>query len=129
VLSGMSISPFLFCADAAASAAFLVEAFGFQPESVDRDETGKAVVATVRLGEYLVYLARPHEGRFEPPKDGEVLHSLVMVMVDDVDAVFARAERAGARIQFPPKDMDYGQRECGLRDLDGHYWSFATPLG
>jgi uncharacterized glyoxalase superfamily protein PhnB len=124
----MSISPFLFCTDAAASADFLVGAFGFQPDSMHRDEDGKAVVATVRLGEYVVYLARQHEGRFESPKQGEVLNSLVMVMVDDVDAVFARAERAGARIEFPPRDMDYGQRECGMRDLDGHYWSFATPL-
>lgn len=124
----MSISPFLFCADAAASADFLVEAFGFQADSLHRDETGTAVVATVRLGENLVYLARPHEGRFEPPGAADVLHSLVMVMVDDVDAVFARAQQAGARIEFPPRDMDYGQREFGVRDLDGHYWSFATPL-
>jgi uncharacterized glyoxalase superfamily protein PhnB len=124
----MAISPFLFCTEAAASAEFLVEAFGFTADSVHRDETGTAVVATVRMGDQLVYLARPHEGRFEPPKADAVLNALTMVMVDDVDAVFARAEKAGARIEFPPTDMDYGQREFGVRDLDGHYWSFATTL-
>ena len=54
--------------------------------------------------------------------------SLTMVVVDDVDAVFARAQQAGVRIEFPPTDVDYGQHEFGARNLDGDYWSFATTL-
>ena len=51
------------------------------------------------------------------------------VMVDDVDRHHDRALAAGATVVYPPRDMDYGVREYGARDLEGGLWSFMTPLG
>lgn len=41
------------------------------------------------------------------------------VMVDDVDAHYARAVAAGEQVTGPPKDMLYGVREYDARDLEG----------
>jgi uncharacterized glyoxalase superfamily protein PhnB len=49
------------------------------------------------------------------------------VYVTDVDAHFTRARLAGATIESEPRDMDYGQREYGAVDPEGHRWWFATP--
>ena len=53
----------------------------------------------------------------------------LVILVEDVDAHFARAKAAGARIQSEPADQPYGQREYGVLDAEGHRWWFATPLG
>ncbi len=50
-----------------------------------------------------------------------------VIQVVDVDAHFERARAAGATILSEPTDQDYGQREYGVRDPDGHSWWFATP--
>ena len=50
-----------------------------------------------------------------------------VVHVDDVDAHFERARAAGATILSEPTDKEYGQREYGVADPDGHKWWFATP--
>ncbi|WP_158882762.1 VOC family protein [Amycolatopsis anabasis] len=122
------VSPFLFCADVVASQDFLVEAFGMARGEVSRGPDGEPVVAQAELGDSPVYLARPHPGQMEPAREVGTLHSLVMVYVDDVDAVFKRAKAFGAVIEYEPTDMPYGQREFGARDLDGNYWSFAKLL-
>jgi uncharacterized glyoxalase superfamily protein PhnB len=42
------------------------------------------------------------------------------VVVSDADAVYARAKAAGARIAIEIKDEDYGGRDFGCYDLEGH---------
>jgi uncharacterized glyoxalase superfamily protein PhnB len=55
-------------------------------------------------------------------------HGGLSVLVDDVDAHYARSVAAGARVDNAPADQDYGLREYGVRDLENHRWWFATPL-
>ena len=38
------------------------------------------------------------------------------------------AKAAGATILREPTDEDYGQREYGVRDPEGHNWYIATPF-
>ena len=51
---------------------------------------------------------------------------VLYVVVDDPDALHARAETAGAEIIMPLKDEDYGGRGFGCRDLEGHIWYVGT---
>ncbi len=53
----------------------------------------------------------------------------VIIWVDDVDAVHARAVAAGLRPEAAPADAPWGERYFHLRDPDGHELSFARPLG
>lgn len=128
VLKTPTIGPFLFCVDVQAAQDFLATAFGMDRGEVTVGPDGVAVHAAASLGDSTVYLSRPHPGKMEPANALPALHSLVMVYVDDVDAVFQRAKAAGATVEYEPQDMPYGQRECGLRDPDGHFWSIATRM-
>ena len=48
--------------------------------------------------------------------------------VDDVDAHYARAKRAGATILEEPTDQFYGDRRYRAADPEGHHWCFATHV-
>ncbi len=50
------------------------------------------------------------------------------MLVADVDAHFAHAKSSGATILSEPTDQDYGQREYGVKDPEGHSWWIATPF-
>jgi uncharacterized glyoxalase superfamily protein PhnB len=50
------------------------------------------------------------------------------VLVPDVDAHYEQAKAAGGEIISEPTDQDYGQREYGVRDPEGHRWWMATPF-
>jgi uncharacterized glyoxalase superfamily protein PhnB len=48
--------------------------------------------------------------------------------VDDVDAHFARAKAAGARIVEDMNETMYGERQFGVIDLEGHHWLIAKHV-
>jgi uncharacterized glyoxalase superfamily protein PhnB len=48
------------------------------------------------------------------------------VIVDDADAVYAKAQEAGAEIVRPIQDTAYGSREFTVKDPEGHSWSVGT---
>ena len=48
--------------------------------------------------------------------------------VDDVDAMYERALKAGLEPTTLPRDADWGERYFHLSDPDGHELSFARPL-
>jgi uncharacterized glyoxalase superfamily protein PhnB len=51
------------------------------------------------------------------------------VVADDIDALHARAVKAGAEITQDPHDTDYGSRDFAARDPEGNRWSFGTYRG
>jgi catechol 2,3-dioxygenase-like lactoylglutathione lyase family enzyme len=53
----------------------------------------------------------------------------VIFHVDDVDAMYALALGAGVTPEAPPGDASWGERYFHLTDPDGHFLSFARPLG
>ena len=50
----------------------------------------------------------------------------VYVCVDNPDAHHDRAKAAGATIETPLRDLDYGSRSISARDPGGHLWAFGT---
>lgn len=53
----------------------------------------------------------------------------VYVVVDDPDAVFARAKDLGAQVIRDMEDTDYGSRGFSVIDAEGNRWSFGTYAG
>jgi uncharacterized glyoxalase superfamily protein PhnB len=53
---------------------------------------------------------------------------MTVIVVDDLEAHYAAAVAAGAVIVEEPTDQDYGVREYGARDHEGHLWFFHAPL-
>jgi uncharacterized glyoxalase superfamily protein PhnB len=121
------VIPVLPYRDIRAAHDYLIRVLGFASGGVIEDGDGKVVHAEVRAGERRFWL---HEttGSLAPPNDSGSRSGGIVVHVDDVDAHHEYAAREGAEILRPPTDEDYGQREYGLRDGEGHDWYIATPL-
>jgi uncharacterized glyoxalase superfamily protein PhnB len=119
--------PLLVCRDIQATHDFLVSAFGFRSGGV-QFAGGNAVHGEVHLGGETIWLHR-ETAQYElaSPLDLKVAHAGLVVHVPDVDAHYAHARAAGARIDSEPADQSYGQREYGARDPEGHRFWFATP--
>ena len=121
------IVPVLTCQDIEAAHDFLVRAFGFTSGGVHRNADGAVVHGEVRAGDAAIWLHRVTlEHGLASPMASDVSHAGLFLYVDDVDAHYEHARAAGARIDAPPVDQPYGQREYGARDPEGHRWWFAT---
>lgn len=107
----------------------LVAVFGFGPGTITRDESGRVVHGELHVGDGVVWMHPPSADYrlVSPASLGASTHCMA-VIIDDVDRHHERAAAAGATIVYPPRDMAYGFREYGARDLEGALWSFMTPL-
>ncbi len=105
---------------------FLVDVLGFTSAGVVEDGTGTVVHGEVRAGEQRIWLHAAAGGLTTPKLSGSATGGIV-VHVADVDAHFEHAKAHGATILREPTDEDYGQREYGLQDPEGHNWYIATP--
>jgi MerR family transcriptional regulator, thiopeptide resistance regulator len=124
-----SIIPLLVYEDVERAHDFLVDAFGFRAGDVERDGDGQVVHGEVVAGDDAMWLHRvTPEHELASPLSMNAQTGGLVVRVDDVDAHFERARAAGAQIDSEPADQEYGQREYGVRDPEGHRWWFATPL-
>ena len=122
------VIPLLACSDIAAEHDFLVSVLGFASAGVESTPDGTVVHAEVRAGERRIWLHRADEsGGILPPGAGGTAGGGIVVHVADVDAHHQRVRAAGADILYEPRDEDYGQREYGVRDPEGHLWWIATP--
>jgi PhnB protein len=81
----------------------------------------------VKIGDSHVMLAdeNPDDGYVGPQTLGGAGVSL-MLYVPDVDATFARAVKAGAKVRRDVADQFYGDRVGTLIDPFGHVWSIGT---
>jgi len=85
--------------------------------------------AAVRIGDSTVMLVdeMPEWGALGPKalKGSPVT---IHLYVDDVDAVVARAVKAGAKVTMPVADQFWGDRYGQLEDPFGHRWSVGTHV-
>jgi uncharacterized glyoxalase superfamily protein PhnB len=124
------VIPLIVCADIQATHDFLVSAFGFESGGVHVDGEGRPIHGEVRGGDAVIWLhAVSPEHQLAAPTALPAASGGLVVHVDDVDAHHRHAAANGAIIDSTPTDQDYGQREYGARDPEGHRWWFATPIG
>ena len=118
--------PVLPYSDIRAAHDFLVDVVGLDSGGLVEHE-GSVVHGEVRAGDRRFWL---HEaaGGLSTPTAVNARTGGIVLHVRDVDAHFERVKAAGATILREPTDEDYGQREYGLRDPEGHDWYIATPF-
>jgi uncharacterized glyoxalase superfamily protein PhnB len=122
-MSRPSIFPALRYADGRGAIDWLVRVFGFEETAVFANKDGSIAHAELRLGSAVVGLSSAHE---IPGNPWSAVRQGLYVHVPEVDAHHDRARAAGAEIVMPLTNMDYGSREYGARDTDGHLWGFGT---
>jgi PhnB protein len=121
-----SISPMLSVRNGAKAIEFYKAAFG----ATELFRIGEgSVVAQLSVGGAEFWLAdeAPEYLNFSPESLGGATTRLVMV-VDDPDAAFARAVKAGAKVIAPVVDQPYGWRVGRVVDPFGHHWEIGKPL-
>jgi uncharacterized glyoxalase superfamily protein PhnB len=106
---------------------FLIRTLGFVSGGVVEDPAGEVIHGEVRAGDRRIWLHAAAEGLATPQECGSTTGGIV-IHVSDVDAHFRHAKAEGATITSEPQDKDYGQRQYGVRDPEGHDWWFATPF-
>lgn len=124
-----TIFPILRYEDARAAIRWLCSTVGFV-ELFSVPESGQFVRhAQLKLGTNVMMLGsvRPDEGMSTPKVAGIATQSLY-VYVPDVDAHFESARFAGAEIDSPPINTDFGARQYHIRDPEGHVWTFGNYL-
>jgi uncharacterized glyoxalase superfamily protein PhnB len=119
-----NIFPILRYRDAPAAIAWLCQAFGFESQLEVPGPDGTVIHSQLTLGAGVVGAssATPDDGK--NPWSG--VDQMIYVCIPDPDAHHARAKEAGAQIVIPPHDLDYGSRDYGARDSEGHLWGFGT---
>lgn len=122
-------TPYLIIQGAAAALDFYKKVFGATELMRMAQPDAKIGHAEMRIGDSCIMLADevPQIGYRGPKSLGGTPVSL-MLYVEDVDAVVARAVAAGAKLTQPVQDKFYGDRNGVLEDPFGHVWTIATHI-
>ncbi len=113
-----------------------VEAIEFYKKAFGAKEIGRITTpsgtighAEIQIGDSKIMLAEESEqwGNKSPVTLGDSPVCLCLY-VEDVDAVFAKAITAGAKVtgEMDVKDQFYGDRTGSLTDPFGHKWTIMT---
>lgn len=127
-MTGTLHQSLLMVTDLDASTTFYRDIIGLNPDSV---EEGNAEFAT---GECTLVLESDFDEEIfdafglDEPGENRGDGVIVAIEVDDVDAVYSRADEAGVDIRMEPTDVDWGRRMALLTDPDGYVVEVSAPL-
>ena len=124
-----TVTPHLICAGAAEAIDFYKKAFGAVELSRIPGADGKIMHASIRIGDSVIMLndEMPQWESFGP-KSLKGSPVTIHLYVENADASFEQAVRAGAQVTIPLADMFWGDRYGKLDDPFGHHWSIATHI-
>lgn len=124
-----SLTPYLYVSNAREAIEFYKQAFGAVELYRMDGPNGTVGHAELQIGDSRIMLAdeHPEMGARSPKTVGGTASSLLLY-VENVDQVVARAVQAGATIVRPVADQFYGDRSGGIRDPAGHSWFIATHV-
>jgi uncharacterized glyoxalase superfamily protein PhnB len=118
-----TVTPVLFYPDVREAVAWLERAFGFE----EKVRIGDDHRAQLRVGEDgSIVVADVRRDQVAP--SGGVVTQLIKVRVPDVDAAFARAREAGAKVLEEPRTWEYGERSGVIEDPVGHRWELTQTV-
>jgi len=122
-------TPYLIVKGAAQAIEFYQRAFGATELLRMADPQGRVGHAEIRIGDSVIMLADEHPGMgYRSPRSLGGSSVSIMLYLPDVDTVFERAVKLGARAQRAVQDQFYGDRSGTLEDPFGHIWTIATHI-
>ena len=122
-----SLQIYLAVEDAAKAIDFYKEAFGADEQMRMPGPDGKVAHAELLIGDSRLMLSDPFEhSNVRPPSERGGPTASVFMYVDDVDATFEQAQKAGATVVSELEDMFWGDRFGTVADPFGHVWAMAT---
>jgi PhnB protein len=116
-----SVIPYLHVNSAAKLITFLKEVFDAKEIAVYLRPDGTVGHAALRIGDSVIELA-------DVSPDWPAMPCALQVYVQDTDAAYQRALKAGASSLLPPATQFYGDRTASVRDSSGNNWYIATQI-
>ena len=122
-----TITPTLTIRDAARAIEFYMKAFNAQQlERLDGPD-GKVMHAGLQIGNSRFMIGEESvQSHCPSPLALNGTPTALYLYVENVDAAFTQAVKAGAKVEMPVADMFWGDRAGQLSDPFGHRWWLAT---
>lgn len=122
-------TPYLAIKGAAAAIDFYKKAFGATEKMRMPRPDGRIGHAEIKIGKANLMLADEHpEISFLSPQTLGGSPVTIHIYVEDVDALAAQAEAAGAKVRRAVADQFYGDRGGQFEDPFGHVWYIASHI-
>jgi PhnB protein len=123
------VTPYLMVDGASDAIDFYTKVLGAEERVRMPGPDGKLGHAEIAIGDSVIMLADeyPDMGAIGPKTIGGS-PVMIMVYVEDVDAVFKKAIGAGANELQALEDKFYGDRSGSFEDPFGHRWTVATHI-
>jgi PhnB protein len=120
-------TPYMTIKNAASAMEFYKQAFGATEIGRMADADGKVRHGEIKIGDSPIMISDECSEfpEMRGPEGPGMSPVSVFLYVEDVDALAARAQAAGATLFHPLQDQPYG-RSGGLRDPFGHTWWICT---
>jgi uncharacterized glyoxalase superfamily protein PhnB len=130
-VSATSLVPLMRYRDIGAAIDWLCTVLGFEKQMVVASADGTPYYAQLTFGHGMVMLGPVRDSDLDrlmrqPDEIGGVETQSCYLVVDEVDAHYARTKAAGAEIVLELKSDGSGGRGYSCRDPQGHIWNFGT---
>lgn len=123
------VMPYLIVDGASDAIEFYRAVFGAEERMRMEGPDGKLGHAELQIGDGVIMLADENPGMsIEGPKSVGGTPVTIHVYVEDADAAFERAVKAGAKSLRAVEDQFYGDRSGQFEDPYGHRWNVATHV-
>jgi PhnB protein len=124
-----TITPYLMINGAAKAIEFYKKAFGAKKLAVEKLPNGKILHARIKIGDSIVMMSDELTGS-EAASPTSVRSSTVTLHLysKNVDKLWGRAVKAGAKITMPIENQFWGERYGQLLDPFGHSWSLSMRV-
>jgi PhnB protein len=124
-----TVTPAIVVRNAPAAIDFYKTAFGAEELHRMLGPDGSIAHAEIRIGDSVIMLGEENEqwGTRSPQSLGGV-HGSLHIYVQDADASFDRALKAGATVRYPLENAFWGDRYGKVTDPFGHEWGIATRV-
>jgi PhnB protein len=114
-----TVTPYLVVEGAAKLIDFLKQAFDAEETFRMPMPDGSIMHAEVKIGDSMVMMG-------EASDKWKAMPCAIYLYVNDADAVYRRALKAGATSTMESSDQFYGDRQGGVKDPSGNTWWIAT---
>ena len=121
-----TITPHLTVKNAAKAIDFYKQVFGAEEVSRNLGPDGKIMHASLKIGDSLLMLNDEFPGQSTSAETPGGTNVTLHIYTDNVDALFDRAVKAGAKTTMPLADQFWGDRYGQVVDPFGQRWSLAT---
>ena len=123
-----TITPSIVCKNAAKAIDFYKEVFHAKELNRMAGPGGSIGHAELQIGDSRLMIGDEFPGVATAPGQNSPPSSYLFIYTDNVDALFDRAVKAGAKVEMPLQNQFWGDRYGKIQDPFGHRWGLSQHV-